>query len=288
MNSFLNNHKVSENELVTHLNMIGGKYNLRHVMKEFRELYLIHFNDMHLVERVLYPSKYFIDLDHCKLSIDTLKDVFHTISCNFIILKCKENDTNYHIIFNDVNMSSPEEARKICNILTTTCNELNLYLDQSVYNTGLRMIGSKKTKIIEKQYFTNTVGSFTLDDLKASTIHINDGLNTKPSKSMANSQQKSRAMFTCDFSRIHNAYKHTTITDMMKFDHAYVLQSDNKWCMNINGEHKSNKIYFVLNIKKKEVSMKCRCKCINKTCRVYKSRSVKMLMKDYNTIKNCI
>lgn len=287
MDSFLNNHKVSDNELVTHLNMMGGKYNLRHVMKEFRELYLNHYNDMYLVERVLYPSKYFIDLDHCKLSIDTLKDVFHTISDNFTILKCKENTTNYHIIFNDVNISSPEDARKMCNILTNNCNELNLYLDQSVYNTGLRMIGSKKTKIIEKQYFINST-SLTLEDLNASTIHINDGLNTKPYKSMANSQNKSTAMCICDFSRIHDAYKHTTITSIMKYNQAYVLQSDNKWCMNINKEHKSNKVYFVLNIKKKELYMKCRCKCINKTCRIYKSRSVKILSKDYNTITKSI
>ena len=284
MNSFLNNHKVSDNELVTHLNMMGGKYNLRHVMKEFRDLYLIHYNDMHLVERVLYPSKFFIDLDHCKLSLDELKDVFDTISYNYVILRCKENDTNYHIIFNDVNVSSPEEAKKICNMLTDYCNDLNLYLDQSVYNTGLRMIGSKKTKMIEKQYFINT-DSLTLRDLHTSTIHINDGIDAKPYKSISNSGRKSRTMFTCDFSRIHNEYKQTNITSVMKFCNAYVLQSDSKWCMNINGEHKSNKVYFVLNIKKKEVYMKCRCKCSHRVCRLYKSRSVKIFNKDYDNIK---
>ena len=94
---------------------------------------------MHMVERVRYPCKFFMDVD--KIDGIDMKLIDYFISkypTDEFIICINEINTGIHIIFQNKTVSSPEEAIKECKI---EC-------DKTVYRTGLRMIGSKKKKKI--------------------------------------------------------------------------------------------------------------------------------------------
>jgi hypothetical protein len=44
----------------------------------------------------------------------------------------------------------------------------------------------------------------------------------------------------------------------------------------------------VVHLKKAEVYQICQCKCANKTCKMYKSKRVKLLATDFYNIKNML
>ena len=89
-----------------------------------------------------------------------------------------------------------------------------------------------------------------------------------------------------DFSTLDPMYKNIRIKAVLWTHNArfHALLSDSRFCQNIMDEHRSRRVYFVVDVRKKEVLQRCLCKCSNKTCSSFVSRKVKMGIKDYYKI----
>ena len=163
----------TENEQ-THLSFNKGKYNIpdneyNNFYKKYYEA-IINNEELFLIEKV-YNSKFafFIDIDNkvednlddknvleiIKIAQNVIKEMFET-SCNsFIISKRGKNEEggNYHINFYDLIVDSAIAKKLITTILDKLeNNKLKTCIDTSVYRTGLRLLGSKKSdKLMQKK-----------------------------------------------------------------------------------------------------------------------------------------
>lgn len=280
----------------THLSLVGGKFKIDKV-DLFLRMYSKNYKTFgaHLVEKVSYPSKWYIDLDHQPPGFieDKLIKILVSTHENCIVCVPSERDAA-HIIFHDIVVNSPDEA------IQKTSKLFNDF-DKSVYRSGLRMIGSKKKKNIGREYYPyvyirngkvvypESPGQLTYDDLILATIHTN--LTPIP---VANNRKiipcsvpttTTVLPTTTDFGFIHPNYKNVSVSQIkqIKVDNIQVLVKS-RFCMNVDREHTSNHVYFIIRVKP---PMTVHVECFNDCeCKKYKSVSYRIPVVLFYNIKN--
>ncbi len=170
MYSFLKAYETDTVGDATHLSLVGGKYTVSGKnVHEFHKQYVNNYKSCFLVEKVKYPSFFYIDVDKIdKKTTSTLIQRLKSLGLNCIIAFRKPNENNeygMHVIASNV-VEDKYEAIKLCTYFVGN------YGDISVYNTGLRMIGSNKNNKTKRVYFPY----FELNN--GTLIQIKESINT--------------------------------------------------------------------------------------------------------------
>ena len=281
----------------THLSLVGGKFKIDKV-DLFLRMYSKNYKTLgaHLVEKVSYPSKWYIDLDHQppgfeEKLINTLVEKTHE-NC-IVCVPWFERDAA-HIIFHDIVVNSPEEA------IEKTSKLFNDDFDKSVYRTGLRMIGSKKKANVGREYYPyayirnghvvlNPEPQLTYDDLLLATIHTtNLKSTTKTTKALVavprSVNTTGQGQTETDFGFIHPNYKNVSVSQLKAGKGYMTLLVKSRFCMNVDREHTSNHVYFKIRI---TPPMTVQVKCFNECgCKGYESESYRMPVILFYNIKN--
>ena len=229
--------------------------------------------------------RFFLDIDKY-MNIDNIIDKAKEVTkCdNYTIYKCNKN-VGIHIVFN---MSvTNEEALNYCNNIKKLVSNIEAnHIDSSVYNTGLRMIGSVKFQngnIIDRYYVPLNFDyndCLSLNDLKSSIVRIK--INKKiinKSKVKTSHDDVHKLIPFCG--KINEEYLNIQIKDVKQLGEYISINTNSKFCCNLNNLHKSCGIYFVIN-PKNEMYQKCYCPCNTSKnrqfgyCHQFKSKKVKV------------
>lgn len=295
-----NGYFTKNSDEATHLFMDGGK--LKVPIEEYPKFLkkyhksIISQEPISLVEKVgkNCEMRFFMDIDKCTNIDDILsisKDVVQ--SDDFTVYKCNENK-GIHIVFNIV-VNHTKANEIIDNIIDKLPSSLSKYIDKSVYNTGLRMVGSVKATNGETQhrYYLplgkQSIEELTLLDVKKSIIRLKT-LNSFVKKD--NTVQSDRFNMLYKYiTKIHPNYGDTKFTTCKTIEDYYCINTNSKFCCNLEADHKSVGIYFVLS-PKNELYQKCFCTCRKSTCRKhgfcceFKSKKVKVPSEIYKSIES--
>jgi hypothetical protein len=270
----------------THLSLIGGKFKIDKI-DLFLRMYSKNYKTIgaHLVEKVSYPSKWYIDLDHQLPGFveGKLINILVATRENCIVCVPSERDAA-HIIFHDIVVNSPDEAIQKTSKLFTD-------FDKSVYRSGLRMLGSRKKANIGREYYpyayvrngnvvySESPGQLTHADLLLATIHTN-----LPPIRIACHPRSINVATTTDFGFIHPNYKNVSVSQIKPMKGFIQVLVKSRFCMNVDREHSSNHVYFMI----RETSpMTVHVQCFNDcNCKGYKSASHRMPVVLFYNIKN--
>ena len=298
---FLQRHKVENPKLASHVSMIGGKYRIctPESVLEFYELYVKCYmctpKSLHLVERVQYPSRFYLDLDASPVSHTLVQKNLENLDWGrFIICISDTKPQNIHVVYSDVWVKSVEEAKARCAYIKEVFTDIRECVDESVYFSGLRMIGSEKGRKRSGVYYVvNYPRQISTRLLQNTSIHgprIGARIQHPPAK-VVNEKVVGpvcvREMVYVDFSKIAHRYRNVAVYGMRKLNEILmILHTHERWCSNIQDEHKSVTIYFIVDVRKKEVYQRCHCRCSLRTCKTFTSASQKMRVKDFYTLVN--
>lgn len=288
--SFINHYKVNDDNY-NFLSLIGGKYNITNI-NEFYKNYKKAIENgeyLYLVEKVFYPCKFYIDIDKNEMYegiINKVCEIFNEYE--IIICVCNENQ-GIHLIFQNLMINSPSDAIQIL-------KKQNLNFDMSVYNTGLRLIGSRKPnlnriympkfKYVNKQ-LTSLEGKCNLKIIKQCAINLagvqnNNKIKVLQIPRILNVQRNDILHI------LHKNYIDTKIYKVFESNDKIYIYTDSKYCMNLCGYHKNNKVYFVMQYG--EIYQKCFCKCDVKRqytyCKYYNSHKVNLPLEMIYDIKD--
>lgn len=286
MDAFLQSHRTLCSNEATHLSLTGGKYSIRtpEDVEQFRILYVREPNRHYLVERVCYPSVFYMDLDHCTIDADRLCSQIKATFDQVFVYTNRQG--GFHIIFRSIIAKSPTDAVRLCENICIKCPMLSPFADSSVYYSGLRMIGSKKSTKVARVYFPIRASrNITLLDLKQSSIHHQIQTSrpwasvrtSRPSLSKSNTPQ-------IDFRQLHEEYSDIQVKSLRYTQPWATIISDSTFCLNVNRHHNSKNAYFVLNLETKTMAHKCLCRCESTGCKDYRSKPVKIPARAYSII----
>lgn len=286
----------------------GGKYNINNenritFIKEYCDSY--NRNEyLYLVECCLYPCKLFIDIDKKDIQDIDYKDIIKMVSSHFEkheMIVCLCTHTNgIHIIFNDIMLKSATH------ITTLLPGDIMKYIDMSVYKTGLRLIGSRKLNedrvYLPRYKYINGIKQETYN-IKTLTPEILNlcCIQTDESKQKPN-HQKTSSLQTVNYKnleshflyKLHNVYGNCKIKRVFIKNSVIYIQTNSKFCMNLNDNHKNNYVYFIIKKNNQDdhiLSQKCFCRCntVEKRqygyCRDFCSKEVIISRNDYNFIR---
>ena len=265
MDGFLKHHKTHVTNESTHLSLIGGSYNIPYdSLNEFYNLMITTRKPFYLMERVRYPCKFFVDLDHVtneqwEQLVEDSKRV-NVIICS---RDFEDDETGVHLVFQDVHINSPEEGISLA-------RKVDQHADISVYRSGLRLVRSHKHKTKSRVYNILGINNLTINDLyRASILLPHSKILPKDISSVCSISMPQ--FVHVDLSRIHEQYKHVGITKVNKYHNHIILQTNERYCTNINRRHNSNHIFFVINTSNKTIIQQCYCRCKHTNCATYKS-----------------
>lgn len=279
MDQFLQKHRTNDPTKATHLSLVGGKYSIRSPqdVSLFRNLYVREPNRHFLVERACYPSIFFVDLDKCSMNVDDVQRIFtqeHVyVYSNF--------QNGFHILFRNVVVKTPSEAKTRCEQFCDQYPCFREFVDLSVYTSGLRMIGSKKSLHVARVYYPiRSSRTITVRDLEQSSIHHQIEFS-KPWVRENNLHHTSKT--TC-FLNLGDLYPSVGIKSI-QLNHPFVtIISNSTYCANLQRNHKSKNAYFVLNLETKRLVQKCLCRCTNTGCGEYRSKPTTIAPRSYSII----
>lgn len=201
LNKFTKN--TDEKENLTHLSLSKGKYNVpEESYEEFYEKYyenLVSNNPipMYLVEKTNSNFAFFLDIEvpkKCDYKIktsDILEIINVTNECitNMFSLDITENyitrrNNNYHINFPDLIVNSIGGQTLSKNIINKLEMSLKKLIDTSVYRTGLRIFGSKKSESdikTEMENYTEDLDNYSsvyeLYDIELNELYDNSEIS---------------------------------------------------------------------------------------------------------------
>lgn len=305
--AYLTRYKCADASEATHLSLVGGKFNIRSDF--FYSLYAKHHEcGAYLVEKVRYPCKWYLDIDKLpkELILQELKRVLSKLGSSCIVCMPETDDAHdggAHVIFSDVLIRSRDEAKDRTEKLLAGSA---LVPDSSVYSSGLRMLGSMKKRNVSRVYhpvFTiDSAGTLTdwpkdkpldADTLKRASIFpsINGTTTTfqprlgAPS-STAGAVSAALSATGFDFSFIHPEYKDVRVTGVKKNNRSrYAVFTRNKYCANIQREHKNQHVYFVIDVKEHvTIHAKCFCRCAHTMCGMFRGPSHRMPLRLYHKL----
>ncbi len=285
-------------DLSTHLFMDGGKLLLskeksEHFWKTYKNL-ILSKTSICLVERSnAEKCRYFLDIDLKNIEKPFDVDAFvQRVAIDFhdaVYVICFRRDETHiygvHVIFHSLTYSSVEDAKSISKTFHWVDG-----IDESVYSTGLRMIGSVKPTQ-EPREDTMYLPAFkvygTTIKKVAKSISQRAINETSIRLSYVNrvAQEKKHATVLCmqctedlipETALLHKNYT-DCITQIQHYkDDYFIANTNSRYCMNIKKEHKSAYVYFVIHPKTRMMYQKCFCKCTDKTCKTFKSRGIKL------------
>lgn len=296
MESFLQKYRCSKASEATHLSLVGGKFNIP-TLDLFHGMYfkMLSYYPVYLVEKVRYPCRWYIDLDKQdpKQLMHLLKELLrkHGERC---VVSMPESCDGAHLVFPEIIVHSKEEA-----VRKTRALMRDIPFDASVYRSGLRMIGSQKSKTVDRAYWPvfgiskgqlYDIHTWTLEHLKDSSIFHNNKIPvvmdslTEP----VYCYEPSALTETGNFGFIHPEY--TNVRFQVKASKNYMnVLTNSTYCTNIQRKHKSNHVYFVIyqhpTTKVVEVYAKCFCTCAHTGCKDYKSPILRMPLLLYFRLK---
>ena len=286
----------------------GGKY---YINTENRNTFVQNYCDaynrneyLYLVECCLYPCKLFIDIDNKDIQDIDYKCIIREISSHFsrhnmVVCLCTQTH-GIHLIFNDIMLDSPDRIREIIP------DNIMKYIDTSVYCTGLRLIGSRKLNedrvYLPRYTYRNgkKIETYNLQQLTPQLFEL-CCIQTIYSK------QKHNIPKVCQIcspqgdilqnhflGKLHAVYSTCKIKKAFMQNNVIYIQTNSKFCLNLNDNHKNNYVYFIIkknNQDDHELFQKCFCKCnttVNRQhgyCRNFCSKKMIISRKDYNFIK---
>lgn len=285
MDNFLRSCKVDSATEATHLSLVGGKYKIEDdKVVEFHDHYTTHYDKCFLMERVRYPGLFFIDVDN--VDIETMKNILNSFLKNRFdcVVSLRQMDENNRIgmhINSSILVQSKEEATRLCTYYVGDQG------DYSVYNTGLRMIGSNKKYDVKRVYFPcYEVQNGTLNRLEKGitrelvdkcSIHVSCATKERISSPQPGIEKslrsilppirrtnekgvhKSGSSFTLNLGFLNANYENVSIISKTCFKTHVTLFTRSRFCQNIQREHKSQHVYFVMDLKTKFMYQRCFC-----------------------------
>jgi hypothetical protein len=298
METLLNKYRCGHASEATHLSLIGGKFRIEKI-DLFHRMYfkMSTLLNAYLVEKVQYPCRWYIDLD--KQDPEHLSHVLKTILCRYgkrCVVSMPDTRDGAHVVFPNITVQSREDAKR----RTTALLKNALDFDASVYSSGLRMIGSKKSREVARVYtpvyelteegpWLEISDRWTLTHLNDSSIFCKDPVAVEPTRPVLSIPTN----LSSDLNFGFISPKYETIRYQIKTVKNYInVLTDSKFCMNIQQEHKNNRIYFVIHKCPKSgvvtAHVKCFCKCEHTGCANYKSKLYRMPMLLYFALKSKI
>ncbi len=284
MDDFLRQHQATDAKESTHLSLVGGKYAIPYRdMDRFFELYVEAHEPMFLMERVRYPCYLFVDLDRVSPGQwNHLKETWlDSPECEISVRHADEassnDDIGVHFVFKNVIVRSVDHA------LQEARKRFDNSFDESVYRSGLRMLGSSKNRKSSRIYRPVRRGdetkALTVSDVRAHSILIFGQSLTLPSSSPTTTTRISdpdlhRSMgFFFDFGRIHPTYACLSVTRIRKqpMDRCWIINTTEHFCTNVNRDHNSNHIYMVVHEPTRTMVQRCYCTCAHTGCRGFAS-----------------
>ena len=261
------------------LNMSGGK---RQVTKDeiMKWGTRIPFSYVEKTPTLFY---FFLDVDfkHNETDFKNLEEKTKVIDSILpketkYIAKCSKNK-GFHIIFPDLVVNK----LKALELFDTLENSKN-YFDKSVYNTALRILFAPKpneTRVYKPYQYRTEHEIINLDENKwypEFFITVNSEINNKV-------QTKSECVPTNEL----GFYK------IKKYKDKIYLYTTDKKCRNlINGSHKGNNIYYVLEGNYLRQKCWCRCETLENRkytmCKDFTSEPIPISWKLANSLKNKI
>lgn len=287
-------------DVATHLFMDGGKVVLtkeksEHFWKTYKNMILSNV-PICLVERSnAEKCRYFLDIDLKSSSKPFDVDAFvqrvaiDFPSAEYVICFRRNADAilGVHIIFHSLTYTSVEEAKNISKSFSWVEG-----IDESVYSTGLRMIGSVKPKQTPQEdtmylpaykIYGTTVKKVPKSISQRAMNETSIRLSFTNRKDVHVTERKilchpCEEELIPETALLHKKYT-DCVTQIQKYNDYFIANTDSRYCLNTKNEHKSAYIYFVIHPKTRMMYQKCFCRCADKTCKTYKSKGIKLSLR---------
>lgn len=288
---------TEDKDMSTHLFMDGGKLRLTEDKADmFWKSYKSHImsgTPVCLVERSnATVCRFFLDIDlkNTTFDVDAFVQKCVETQPDAVYVMCLRRNTGgdilgVHIIFHSLTYTSVEHAKKIAQKFSWVHG-----IDTSVYSTGLRMIGSVKpqqTPQMDTMYLPvykvygsrvqkipHSISQKSISETSIRMSYTNRHDCCKPMASL--SRPSSRVLDIPETSLLHEEYD-DCVTSIQEYkDGYYVAKTNARYCMNIKKEHQSAYVYFVIHPRTRTMYQKCFCRCADKTCKTFKSKTVKL------------
>ena len=309
MESLLNAYKCTEASKATHLSMVGGKFGIPDPDRFHRIYTKMHVQGAHLVEKVCYPSKWYLDFD--KIDTTFVRDVLVPRLCAFgqacVVCVCRDTWDGAHVIFQDVVVQNKTEACAWSDRFVQ--HDKRLIYDASVYASGLRMIGSKKSKTVARVYTPYATidaqgnvslsdGNITVGVLRMCSIHTNNSDTFPKNENSFNELPTNKNSFNEFPKNKNNSEKNDSKEfpkNIKQMDNGYYYWfTKDRYCENVGREHKSANRMYELNPGSKQMRVRCSCKCPDTGCNLYRGpwypAPIKLLcyIQNTNDTKRCV
>lgn len=269
MESLLKPYVCAQAADATHLSLIGGKFTIDPPDRFHRIYSKMYIQGAHLVEKVRYPSKFYLDYD--KVSRSFVDSVLIPRLRQFqgaCVVCVPETWDGVHVIFSNLVVHDKSHARSLAETFSDQQPSLVDY-DVSVYASGLRMIGSKK-KTVARVYMPYMVldndgkdvsiitTSITPDMLRLCSIHLDPNATDLKRELPIRPPIGPRVMEELPY-------------NMKKLENGrYYWFTKDKYCANIGREHRSANRMYEFDPVNKRVRVRCSCKCKETGCQAYR------------------
>lgn len=278
----------------THLLFSGGKIQLTDDKKKsFWKMYVSCVNNgepQYLMERSNSKRmRFFLDIDMkenigltLKKFYNIDKQIFGNTSTYVICTRKKCNEIKgIHVVYHNLIYTHTREALELADKFDKFIN-----VDKSVYNTALRIVGSlkKDDKLLQENMYMPSCKiingrifrmkkEITYETMKDTTIRLStenrsDDFIKSKKQIMCQPIVESIEEIDIDITGIYH-----------QADEFYVINTTDKYCENIDTEHKSAGVYYVGDVRKKIIYQKCFCRCSDKTCSTFRGTPIDMTNK---------
>jgi hypothetical protein len=290
--------RTDDTSAATHLFMDGGKLVLtkeksEHFWKTYKNMILSN-TSICLVERSnAEKCRFFLDIDLKGRPFDI--DAFaQRASIDFpdaVYVVCFRRNEHtifgVHVIFHSLTYASVAEAKSIAKRFAWVDG-----IDESVYSTGLRMIGSVKPQQTPREdtmylpaykVYGTTIKKVPKSISRRAVDETSIRLSYANRKDEAS--EKKMVCIPCaedlvpETVLLHKNYK-DCVTHIQHYKDGYfVANTNSRYCLNTGDEHASAHVYFVIHPKTRMMFQKCFCRCADKTCKTFKSKGVKLSLR---------
>jgi len=260
----------------THLLMDGGRLYVPNVhLVQFYKEYIKCINSgekIPLIEKLGKNClmRFFLDVD----KTDTVSDILD--ASNAILDKVphvyhSSDGNGYHIVYN-VQYTHQQCIDTCSKIQAALASSRRVHIDSSVYSTGLRMIYADKYvkgEYLDRWYIPlhhSKHDRLSSDMLRHSIVRIKS-IDNLPNQTavLCNSDLQGIEKF---LSKLHKEYDNIKLRGTKMINNVLCIATDSKFCMNVNRDHSSNHIYFVVN-QKLELRQKCHSKNLTSSGRIF-------------------
>jgi hypothetical protein len=305
--------KCTEVARTTHLSLVGGKYRVEDP-RSFHKIYAKHHahgKGAYLVEKVVYPSKWYLDVDHVdSRRLNAMIGILLAYGEPCIVCIPVESKDGIHVIFTNGYVYSKEEA---CAKSEALLRNTSIVFDKSVYSSGLRMVGSKKGYTIDRIYMPyyrvnkKHNGCYMVDEtltsdlLSECSIHYHGPVVPQTAILLQQPHVKgckfkgdnggvavggffsSSHMCYMELPFIHPTYARIQMTNIqkrvIKGVPTFYIYTKERYCTHLNKEHKSANVCFEISDrpvhmgKPKTIQCRCTCKCTHTGCSSFRGHA---------------